>query len=342
MDPDEPKTQTGYASIDWTEYQKGRPTYPPSLTKLVLDYHRRHPEAGSNRLVDVGAGSGIASLNFIHDFKIVHISDPSKSNEDQARSFLSQYISSHNLCTTLEISQSTGEEAYLKVGECSADMVICATAAHFMDPDSLADSVAKMLRPGGTLAVWTYWFPTFPDQKSSRLVDAFAKALDQLALKPVFESGNTAGLAILAKTLERENAGNGLLDSLPLPNDLFTDPVRIFINPTTDLAPYRALSKQFTTENVELRGVSRVQPEDRILKYESGVDAEAEGWSFDADKEWLSHFLDTIRPLKCTLSEARIREIYDAWELVFDEECIDGRVRLLWPVFVVLATRKES
>ncbi len=32
-------------------------------------------------------------------------------------------------------------------------MIISATAAHFIDPDSLIASIAKILRLGGTLAV---------------------------------------------------------------------------------------------------------------------------------------------------------------------------------------------
>ena len=188
----------------------------------------------------------IASLGYIHDFKTVHISDPGTSNEAQARTFLSRYIDSQNLSTALEFSQRTGEEAYKHVGEGQADMVICATAAHFMDQDGLADSIAKMFKPGGTLAVFSYWFPSFPDE-SPRLLEAFAKTLDELALKPV-SSGDDASQALLAKTFERQNTGNDPLDSPPLPGrNLFDDPMRVHINSSSERAPiepYRDNSRQ--------------------------------------------------------------------------------------------------
>ena len=335
----DPKTKTTYATTDWAEYQKGRPSYPPSLTEIIYNYRRRHSKAGWERLVDVGAGSGIASINFMPDFKVVHISDPSPSNEEQARPFLSNWADRHGLEAALEYSQSTGEETYMKTGEKQADLVICATAAHFIDPDGLAASIAKMLRPGGTLAVFSYWMPTFPDQ-SQHFHDVFAKTLDSLVLKPVL-SGNDSGRAMIAKVLERRMTGKGALDSLPLPEDLYDDTLRVYINSGTDEIPYRALSRQFAPANQKLGGISRVNPRDQIVSYQSGINPEAEGWSFDADKKWLSNFLDTVRPLNKKLPEEQSRGVYAEWERVFDDECPTGTVRLLWPVYVALATRNE-
>lgn len=341
MAPAGPKPETTYATTDWAEYQKGRPSYPPSLTELIYNYRRQHSKAGWERLVDVGAGSGIASTNFMPDFKVVHISDPSPSNEEQARPFLSRWLDRHGLDTTLEYSQSTGEEAYLKTGEKQADLVICATAAHFMDPDGLAASIAKMLRPGGTLAVFSYWMPTFPHQ-SQRFHDAFARTLDNLVLKPVLSSGNESGRAMLTKVLERRMTGKGGLDSLPLSEDLYHDPVRVYINSATDELPYRELSRQFSPANQKLGGISRVNPRDQIVHYQSGINPEAEGWSFDADKKQLSSFLDSVRPLNNKLPEEHSRAVYTEWERVFDDECPTGIVRIHWPVYVALATRNES
>lgn len=291
--------------------------------------------------MDVGAGSGIASTNFMPDFKVVHISDPSPSNEEQARSFLSSWVDRHGLDTTLEYSQSTGEEAYVKTGEKQADLVICATAAHFMDPDGLAASTARILRPGGTLAVFSYWMPTFPHQ-SQRLHDAFARALDNLVLKPALSSAKESAPDMVTKLLERQIAGKGLLDSLPLSEDLYYDPLRVYINSATDNLPYRELFRQFSPANQRLGGISRVNPKDQIIHYQSGTSPEAEGWSFDADKKHLSSFLDSVRPPNIKLPVEDSRDLYTEWERVFDDECPAGTVRVHWPVYVALATRNES
>lgn len=335
----EPNTKTTYSTTDWAEYQKGRPSYPPSLTQLIYNYRRRHSNARWERLVDVGAGSGIASTNFMPDFKIVHISDPSPSNEEQARPFLSSWVDRHGLNATLEHSQATGEEAHVKAGEKQADLVICATAAHFIDPDGLAASIAKMLRPGGTLAVFRYWMPTFPHQ-SHHFHDVFEKTLDSLVLKPVL-SGNEHARAMLTKVIERRMSGKGSLDCLPLPKDWYHDSLRVYINSPTDEVPYRELSRQFSPDNQKLGGISRVDPRDQIIEYQSGMNSEAEGWSFDADKKWLSNFLDSVRPLNNTLAEDQLRGVYAEWERAFDDECPSGTVRISWPVYVALATRNE-
>ncbi len=335
----DPKTKTTYANTDWDQYRQGRPPYPPSLTELTYSYRRQHPNVGWERLVDVGAGSGIASTNFMPDFSIIHNSDPSPGNEDQARAFLPNWAQRHNLATTFEYTQSGGEEAHTKTGEQSADMVICATAAHFIDPDGLAASIAKMLRPGGTLAVFSYWMPSFPG-RSQHFHDVFAKYYDNLVLEPL-QSGDDLTRTRLSKVIQRRMAGKGVLDSLPIPEEFYDDPLRVYINAgSTGEIPYNSLFDKFAPVDPQPGGIARVSARDRIVTYHTGTDAEAEGWGFDADKKWLSIFLDTIRPADKKLSEEESREAYKEWDKIFDEECPNGTLRVLWPAYVVLATRK--
>ena len=275
----------------------------------------------------------------MQDFSIIHNSDPSPGNEDQARSFLPNWAQRHNLSTIFEYSQSTGEEAYTKTGEQSADMVICATAAHFIDPDSLAASIAKMLRPGGTLAVFSYWMPSFPG-RSQHFHDVFAKYYDNLVLEPL-QSGDELTRTRLSKVIQRRMAGKGVLDSLPIPEELYDDPLRVYINAgTTGEIPYNTLFTKFTPADSQFGANARVSARDRLVTYQTGADSEAEGWGFDVDKNWLSFFLDTIRPADQKLSEEESREAYKEWDKVFDEECSNGSLYVLWPAYAVLATRK--
>lgn len=60
----------------------------------------------------------------------------------------------HSLNTKLEFTHSTAEEVYTLMRE--ADLVVCAELTHLADPDGLVVSAAKMLRPGGTLAINSY------------------------------------------------------------------------------------------------------------------------------------------------------------------------------------------
>jgi SAM-dependent methyltransferase len=334
----DPKTGTTYATTDWGKYQQSRPSYPASLTETIYNYRRRHPQAGWERLVDIGAGSGVAAINFMHEFKIVHISDPSPWNEEQAREFLSDWTKRHGVSPKLEYSQSTGEEAHKHAGEGQADMVICGTAAHFMDPDGLVEASAKILRPGGTLAVYSYWNPSFPG-RSQQFHDAFGKTFDKLVLK-VLEAGDDANRRRLAKVIERRLTGGGCLDSVPLPEKYFDDPLRVYINAGPGEIPYKDLYHRFAPANGEVGGTSRVSARDKIVRYTTGVDAAAEGWAFDADKKWFPIFFNTIRPAHSKLSEEEAREAFAEWDQIFDAECPDGNVRVQWPCYLVLATRK--
>ncbi len=97
----DPKTKTTYATTDWADHQKGRPSYPASLTQIIYNYGRRHSKAGWERL-DIGAGSGIVPTNFMPNFKVVQIFDPSPANGEQARRFLSSWADRHGLNVALE------------------------------------------------------------------------------------------------------------------------------------------------------------------------------------------------------------------------------------------------
>ncbi|KAL2191193.1 hypothetical protein L209DRAFT_747685 [Thermothelomyces heterothallicus CBS 203.75] len=355
----DPKTKTTYATTDWTHYQQGRPPYPQSLTEIILNYHRRHqqkngdgPGSGWDRLVDIGAGSGVASTNFMPFFKTIHISDPSASNLDQARSLLGEYVRRHGLNPVLEYSQATGEEAHTSLvsNNQHADLAVCATAAHFIDPDGLAASIAKLLRPGGTLAVFSYWMPSFPG-RSQRFADAFANAFDKVVVSALVEkelaaAGGAApdgtqpdlSRTRLAQVVRRRMTGRGVLDSLPVPEAWFDDPVRVYINAPRDEIPMAGLFRRFAPPGGEAGGVPRVGERDAVVRYETGTHPEADGWEFEADKKWLATFFDTIRPPVAESDEAR--EAYAHWQGVFDEECPSGRVNVNWPLYLVLASRK--
>ncbi|OJJ88365.1 uncharacterized protein ASPGLDRAFT_41931 [Aspergillus glaucus CBS 516.65] len=266
----DPQIQTTYATTDWDHYRQGRPSYPASLTEIIYSYRRRHPKAGWVRLVDVGAGSGVAATNFMTDFQTIHNSDPSPWNEEQARAFLSEWAQQHTLNPFLEYSQSSGEKAYFQTGEQSADLVICATAAHFMHPDGLVDSIGRMLRPGGTLAIFSYWMPSFPG-RSERFHDVFGQTFDNLVLSKLLSCTDDVGRAKLAKVVERRMTGKGVLDSVPLPEDIFKDPLRVYINTDDAEVPYGSFFAK-----VSPGGVSRVKDGEHLVHYHTGTDKEAE------------------------------------------------------------------
>lgn len=334
----DPVTKTTYATTDWHEYQQGRPPYPESLTKLILDYHSQSTGARWERLVDVGAGSGIAATMFMSRFQKIHISDPSPSNEAQARAFLTAWSSKRGIEPILEFSQSTGEDAHTAVGHGQADLVICATAAHFMDPDLFSSSCASMLRPGATVAVFSYWMPTFPNA-SQRLHDAFSHAVETMLLQRL-ANADGASKAMLATAISRRAAGRGVLDSVPFPPSEYRDVRRIYINSSPEGIAYRSLFLKYGPPDFIPDRSSRVGHEESRWNYVTGVNAEADGWLLTVDLCWLRKFFDSIRP-PTSQSGREAEEAYAQWEQIFTKECLSGKVETLWPAYVALARRVE-
>ena len=330
----DPDTATTYANLDWEHYMQSRPSYPQSLKSLIYDYRRAHSKSRWERVVDVGGGIGISSTIFAPDFSIVHLLDPSPLNHEKARIFLGEWVARHGLHTRLEYTLSTAEEGNRHVKE-DADLVVCAEVAHFVDPDSLVASAAGMLRFGGTLAVYTYWVPVFPDQ-SKRFSEIFCRALTRtlgLCIRP----GDQVTSSLLSKAAARVSSGSGYLDSVPMPDEYFEDIRRVRINPDSEnvMDTFRR-SFPVPFEPVP----SRARDGEKEFRYYSGQDPQAEGWCFEVDSKWLHNFMATMRPAEVELSDELYESIYGEWDRVFAKECPSGSTRALWPVNLILATRR--
>jgi hypothetical protein len=187
------------------------------------------------------------------NFNIVHVSDPSAANIDQARAFLPEYAGCRELKPGLEYSVFSGEDVYVHVGEEQVDLAIFATGAHFIDLDGLAVFIGNKLRPGGTLAVFSYWMPTFPG-KGAKFPETFAEVWDNLVLGSLIKSQDSVddpSNTRLGRVVARRMAGKGVLGSLLLPEHVSTDPLRVYIK-----------AEDGETANRESGSLTRVEPSD--------------------------------------------------------------------------------
>lgn len=157
-------------------YATFRPTYPASLYQRVMDYHK-----GAKTLcLDLGCGPGIATREMGTRFTRAIGTDPSAGMIAQA-----QKTSAETKPPTPNISyqQSSAESIpFLESG--SVDCIVAAQAAHWFDFSTLWPEMARLLRPGGTLAFWGY--------KDPALVD-FPRATDILNRHTYGEDPETLG-----------------------------------------------------------------------------------------------------------------------------------------------------
>lgn len=189
-----PHRQRGVAEsfgVDTERYDRTRQPYPAALIEQVLA-----ASPGTN-VLDVGCGTGIAARQFRDAGCTVLGVEPDARMADFARA------------TGIEVEIGTFEE-WDPAGR-TFDAVIAGTAWHWVDPVAGAVQAARVLRPGGRLAVFWHvpqlppeataafaavYRQFLPDSPASRVADRPALELYRLmqakAAEGIRESGGFA------------------------------------------------------------------------------------------------------------------------------------------------------
>lgn len=77
--------------------------------------------------------------------------------------------------TNIEFEPGTSDKVASSVRAGSVDMVVAAQAAHWFDYDKTWPELARVMRPGGTLAFWGYSDVVFPENpKASEIVHNYS------------------------------------------------------------------------------------------------------------------------------------------------------------------------
>ncbi|MGW2374501.1 class I SAM-dependent methyltransferase [Kitasatospora sp. NPDC001683] len=148
---------------DAQRYDQARPRYPDDLVSRIV--------AGSPgpHVLDVGCGTGIASRQFQAAGCTVLGIDPDARMADAARA--------HGL--RVEVATF---EAWEPAGR-RFDTVIAAQSWHWVDPAVGAPKAARVLRPGGRLAIFGHVF-----EPPAEVAEAFAAAYRRVAPDSPFSS----------------------------------------------------------------------------------------------------------------------------------------------------------
>jgi len=115
-------------------YERGRPPYPAEAVRWLLP-------AGARRVADVGAGTGKLTRQLLDHVDDVVAVEPS----DGMRATLERVVPR---ARSLE-----GSAERVPLPDDSLDAVFVAQAWHWVDPVLAVPEVARVLRPGGTLAL---------------------------------------------------------------------------------------------------------------------------------------------------------------------------------------------
>lgn len=146
------------------DYSRCRPSYPDS----VVDWLRER--CSGERVVDVGAGTGIFTSVLTHCFKDVCAVEP---NADMRRKF-------RESLSDIPCFDAAGEATGL--AEKSFDLITVAQAFHWLDEEKFKQEAMRILRAGGKVAI--IWNTCVPNE--------FTTARDRICRKfcPRFRAGH--------------------------------------------------------------------------------------------------------------------------------------------------------
>lgn len=125
-------------------YERGRPSYPTEAVDWLLP-------SGACHVVDLGAGTGKLTRVLLEKVPAVTAVEPS----DGMRAQLEQVVPA--------AASVAGSAESIPLDDDSVDAVFVAQAWHWVDPVRAVPEVARVLRPGGTLAlIWNIRDETVP------------------------------------------------------------------------------------------------------------------------------------------------------------------------------------
>ncbi|KAK3389343.1 methyltransferase-like protein [Podospora didyma] len=136
----------GRSTFSSAGYAAFRPSYPPSLFNRVLKFHNAR-QAGSGTLLDLGCGHGLIARALAPSFSSVIALDPSAGMVEQARKLTSD--------PKITIRQGQAEDLSF-LSDSSVDCAVAGQAAHWFDYSRAWPELARVVKQGGTLALWGY------------------------------------------------------------------------------------------------------------------------------------------------------------------------------------------
>ncbi|KAF2758082.1 S-adenosyl-L-methionine-dependent methyltransferase, partial [Pseudovirgaria hyperparasitica] len=186
------QTFRSYTPQQGAAYAQYRTNYHETLYALVL---RVHTSTGGklNSLLDIGCGPGTATASLAPHFTTALGLDASEGMIATARELHPSTTSTPNLTFAVSAAESLGANLDPPVASNSVDLITAATAAHWFDMPGFWRAAARVVKPGGSVALWTgNQFRVHPDVPGAARIQARMDELNAEYLRAYFEPGTDA------------------------------------------------------------------------------------------------------------------------------------------------------
>ncbi|KAK2807953.1 hypothetical protein FQN50_005195 [Emmonsiellopsis sp. PD_5] len=151
------QTFTNYTHEQGTRYAQSRSDYHPTLYNTILTHHTT-TGGQLDTLLDIGCGPGTAARALAPHFTHTIGLDPSAGMISNARVLggVSGGVSGGEpIRFEISSAEELGWHLDPAVEEGSVDLITAATAAHWFDMRRFWERAGRVLRRGGTVALWT-------------------------------------------------------------------------------------------------------------------------------------------------------------------------------------------
>ncbi|KAK2038759.1 S-adenosyl-L-methionine-dependent methyltransferase [Colletotrichum somersetense] len=145
-------TFRSYKGAQAKRYDEGRPGYTAALYQAILKYHD-DGKGLRGTVVDVGCGPGRATRELACFFDRAIGIDPSENMIDTAQQLGGVAHNGKPIEYYVSPAESIADLKELPDGK--VDLLTAAAAAHWFDMPHFWSQAARLLRPGGSVALWT-------------------------------------------------------------------------------------------------------------------------------------------------------------------------------------------
>lgn len=180
--PPQEKTFRKFSHQQGAEYAQHRRDYHPKLYQSLVDHHTS-TGGQFDTLLDVGCGPGLAARALAPHFRHVIGIDPSEGMLNSAITLGGESASSEPIRFEVSSAETLGSELSPPIADGSVDLLVVSTAAHWFNMPLFWARAAQVLKPGGTVALWTNGSiivsPAVPNsQEVQAALDRFEQRLD--------------------------------------------------------------------------------------------------------------------------------------------------------------------